>query len=258
MTGSSTAGNWRINLAFSVGGGGDHPFHKEERKQFSSSPKSWNRLYIYSFQFLPRKNNPHSSHYPHPQNTEPHVKPTMGETTSTLWYRKFLRTADNDQDFPVDAAVKRELHDDFFADFLQNHGGDEILCLDDLLRRFYGKNIYTPHTYCANNTTGKPDKYTFNIYAVADGAFIKDPIRDKVGEMTLKPWFNPHIRFVAVVHPTAVPPSGDKWTIFIVGSNELHSKERFLQVASWDPSIDEYRFFGVSLHCRCRYLHSEI
>lgn len=171
----------------------------------------------------------------------------MAASTAVVWYRIFLRTKENDQDFVIDEAVKKEISTDYFGNFLQYEGGDTILSLDGLLKRFYGKNVYAPATYRANHITDKP-AYSFNIYAVADGAFIDDPARNQeTVSPDKKPWFNPHIRFVAVIQPTETPPSGDKWSIFIVGSNELHSETRFLQVASWDPAINEYHFFGVSL-----------
>lgn len=98
-----------------------------------------------------------------------------------------------------------------------------------------------PDPFRTNSLPEKPE-YIFNIYCVADGCFIPNPVpTDHI------PWFNPHVRFIATVQPAVTPPTGN-WVIFIVGSSQLNAQagDSFLQVASWDPKINEYRYYGVS------------
>jgi hypothetical protein len=78
---------------------------------------------------------------------------------------------------------------------------------------------------------------------VADGGLIPWTDDDK-------DWFSQHIRFVAFVSAGSKgseTPFADStpqsWTLCIVGSNELESQRRFLQVASWDGKA--FRFYGV-------------
>lgn len=67
-------------------------------------------------------------------------------------------------------------------------------------------------------------------------------------------WFNPHIRFLAVVTNEG-SVAFDDWTLFIVGSDEFDSRERVLQAASWDVAGQMLRFYGV---CQDKLPHERL
>ena len=89
----------------------------------------------------------------------------------------------------------------------------------------------------ADNSAGRSQELDFHVFCVADGGSIN-------WSPKIASWFNPHIRFVAVVVTKGVDVfSTDSWTLCIVGSSSLDSEDAFLQVASWNGQV--FRFFGV-------------
>lgn len=84
-----------------------------------------------------------------------------------------------------------------------------------------------------------PTYFKFAIYVVADGGYIPHP---GPHDEAISNWFQPHLRYVAVVESANLV---DDWVLFIVGGSDVLNG--FLQVACWDSSISEYRFYSVSL-----------
>jgi hypothetical protein len=79
---------------------------------------------------------------------------------------------------------------------------------------------------------------------VADGSFVDAETKPK------EDWFNPHARLMAIIHTagenkSAFSTKQDEFTLCIVGSSDLHSNERFLQVASWNGLC--FRYYQVLL-----------
>ena len=95
-----------------------------------------------------------------------------------------------------------------------------------------------------NNLTEAEDSANFKLqtYVVADGTYI--PKKNQ------GPWYNAHVRLLSVVAPpsqnTVSDFTGLPWLFFIVGSSDLTSETRFLQVASWDKTT--FRFYQVGPH----------
>ncbi|GIJ84914.1 hypothetical protein Asppvi_003765 [Aspergillus pseudoviridinutans] len=138
---------------------------------------------------------------------------------NNLWWRRFTHGDQPDQDILADDAFLKNNFMDHFGILLQNVQLNCFLTFDQVIHTFWDKA-----------------DYYLQIFCVADGA-------DIAYNNSTSAWFDPGVRFAAVVSPKNIRPFQDtNWTIFIVGSAEFDSKERFLQVASWNG--DAFRFYG--------------
>ncbi|KAI9655095.1 MAG: hypothetical protein M1821_005578 [Bathelium mastoideum] len=136
-----------------------------------------------------------------------------GSKGSTIWVRKFTRDDSLDKDTPIDLTNRFE--GDPFADWLRQGNRTAYRVIDEVL------------TDISKETTN----YSLQIFVVGDGSYVS--------QANPRKWFNPHVRLLAVVKPTATPRS----LFFVVGPLEVTDPDRFLQVASWDGG--SLRFFAV-------------
>lgn len=74
---------------------------------------------------------------------------------------------------------------------------------------------------------------------VAEGAHVNRLKLPNKGEG----WFNPHCRLLGVVD---FKPQSSDTIIFIVGSDDVHNPERFLQAATWDGKA--FHYYAVWSH----------
>ncbi|KAF8453889.1 hypothetical protein BDZ91DRAFT_853126 [Kalaharituber pfeilii] len=137
-----------------------------------------------------------------------------------LWCRTFVRSEKPDIDRICTPDILQENFTDEFGKFLLN-GNSGKFTLDKVFSFFCDPK----------------NPYDLQVFAVADGSFISHPDPQKPENCS---WFNPHLRFVGLVSSLDHPERH----FFIVGSNEVESQDRFVQVASWDVTISEYRFYG--------------
>lgn len=92
-----------------------------------------------------------------------------------------------------------------------------------------------------------PSQYKVQTYAVMDGINV-------TWSEKIKEWFRPHLRFLYYVHSANVGAWNEgSLTLFIVGSPKLEgtSFDAFLQVASWDSTLQEFRFYAVRIFVFC-------
>jgi len=146
---------------------------------------------------------------------------------SNLFWREFTRNGAPDIDHPADVEFLAANFVDFFGKWLQDGQNSTTSTMDALTRAFFDK----------------PAKYETQVFLVADGSFVTKASRP-TGD-----WFNPHVRFLAIVTPPgkgadAFGSSTKEWTLAIVGSSLLKDSETFLQVISWNGKA--FRFYQVA------------
>ncbi|KAI9370725.1 hypothetical protein BJX61DRAFT_548777 [Aspergillus egyptiacus] len=137
-------------------------------------------------------------------------------TTPEIWHRQFTRVAGPEIDTLMTVQQQEELKDKF-GQFLKEESHWKLNTLDGILSYYYKHS---------------PGAYNLDIFMIADGAHVDLSKFSNQGDG----WFNPHCRIVGVVDFN--PQSND--IIFIVGSDEVHNKDRFLQAASWDGGAFHY------------------
>ncbi|KAJ4301338.1 hypothetical protein N0V90_003430 [Kalmusia sp. IMI 367209] len=140
-------------------------------------------------------------------------------STKDIWVRHFKRDAGDDEDTPATDEFKKQNFTDYFGQFLQQGTNRTIDTFDKLVTVFW------------NQAQPPNATVTFDTYAIADGAFID--------QKTVGSWFNPHLRFIAVIKPK---DKIAKWRLYIVGPDQVKATDRFLQVASWDGQV--FRFYA--------------
>ncbi|KAJ0426753.1 hypothetical protein BJY00DRAFT_306748 [Aspergillus carlsbadensis] len=141
---------------------------------------------------------------------------------ANLWWRQFGRNEQATQDLLAsDNFLSLQFVDEFGSLLRNTTNLTTLRTFDQVIRRFWGDS-----------------QHDVQIFCVADGADIQYDISRST-------WFDPAARFVAVVTKHGVQPFADNsWAIFIVGSDDFDSSDRFLQVASWDGHT--FRFYSVS------------
>ncbi|CAF9937153.1 MAG: hypothetical protein HETSPECPRED_010578 [Heterodermia speciosa] len=164
-----------------------------------------------------------------------------------LWRRKFTRDQGLDEDSEADPDLLNQLSEshDFFSEWLQQGQNAQLLSLNAVLSHFWSTSalVKSPTLeiriwrFHADNSADRSQEFDFHVFCVADGGSID-------WSPEIADWFNPHIRFIAVIVLKGADVfSTDSWTLCIVGSSSLDSKDAFLQVASWNGQV--FRFFGV-------------
>ncbi|KAJ5312239.1 hypothetical protein N7508_003069 [Penicillium antarcticum] len=139
-------------------------------------------------------------------------------TKPEIWNRVFTRDSNADTDTLVGVEQQQKFQDRF-GQFLQHDSHWTLNTLDGVLSYYYNLSIATPKL-C-----------NLRMFMIADGAHVnRSTLPDNGGK-----WFNPHCRVLGVVD---FKPQGD--IIFIVGSDDVHNSERFMQVASWDQKTFHY------------------
>jgi hypothetical protein len=141
---------------------------------------------------------------------------------TALYWRDFVRSKDADIDTVADSEFLKLNSADRFGTILQNVDRTTFMTFNEVSMWFYNKK----------------DEYRMEVYCVSDGAYIPtDIVRQK--------WYNPHVRLLTVLSDPAAPTAASSaWTIFVVGSAEINTRLRFLQVISWDGA--KFTFYGVS------------
>ncbi|KAK6352357.1 hypothetical protein TWF730_009186 [Orbilia blumenaviensis] len=165
--------------------------------------------------------------------------PDLRETPK-IYARTFTRSLDpdvQDVDTPVTEEFMQKNFTDRFGQLLYQPSPEgiyagNILDQDTLLK--YILSISTS----AGVLKPTPD-YAVQAFAVADAATIKYDAT-KLGD-----WYNPHLRFLYAVRATADGPGNyyESVTFLVVGSPNVTDPAGFLQAASWDPTISEFRFY---------------
>ncbi|ERF76404.1 hypothetical protein EPUS_06962 [Endocarpon pusillum Z07020] len=145
--------------------------------------------------------------------------------STDLWYRRFKRSDEDDEDLLADTAFREANFKDFFGQWLQRGQNANVNSFDEIMMEFWKDSQETP------------PKNSFNIFCAADGGFIQ-----WVPEKSS--WLSQEVRFVAFISSDDQPfqdRSDKSWTLCIVGSSALKSTTAFLQVASWDTKT--FRFY---------------
>lgn len=156
-----------------------------------------------------------------------------------VWWRRFARGDQSNQDFIADNAFLKDNFVDHFGHLLQKVELNAFLTFDQVIRTFWDNADYDLQIFCVADGGNRTLFFFFPKMA-----WLTDRLVDIVYNNSMSAWFDPGVRFAVVVTPKDVYPFKDNnWIIFIVGSAEFDSKERFLQVASWDGHA--FRFYSV-------------
>lgn len=143
-----------------------------------------------------------------------------------LWYREFVRSTAPDIDHEATQEFMTSTFTDIFGQSLftadaQGKYVGNLMSGDQLVNHYY------------INTS----EYKVQSFAVADG--ISVTYNDAIS-----PWFDSHLRLAHFVTSVAGSWNTASLRILIVGSPDVLSTGEFLQVASWDSTIQEFRFYG--------------
>jgi hypothetical protein len=150
--------------------------------------------------------------------------------THRLYWRKFTRDGEIDQDTVADEQFLADNFTDFFGKWLQQGNNAQIQSHDGLVLSFW-----------EDPNNADPAKYNVQTFMVADGGFFD---RSKHPDWT---WFRPAVRFLTLITIQNKPffsLTTDNWTLCIVGGarpKETSRNSSFLQVASWNGI--EFRFY---------------
>ncbi|EPE30986.1 hypothetical protein GLAREA_03953 [Glarea lozoyensis ATCC 20868] len=148
-----------------------------------------------------------------------------------LYRRIFNRSEAPNVDVLVEEDFRKYNLTDFFGGiWLTSPDNVKELTLNDVLLDFWSQS------------TSSTPRNSFDVFCVADGGGIPATTENSK-------WLNQLIRFAAFASGGANGPENpfedrdaSSWTLCIVGSQELNSTLRFLQVASWDTKV--FRYYG--------------
>ncbi|KAK6515999.1 hypothetical protein TWF281_004589 [Arthrobotrys megalospora] len=154
-----------------------------------------------------------------------------------IYARKFTRDPDphvQDEDDQVDEQFMDKNFTDRFG---------QLLYKPSVQQGLYAGNMLDQNTLMMYLTgvssNGTSADYIVQPFAVVDASTIKYDA-SKLGD-----WYNPHLRFLYVVTAAADGPHNyyETVTFFVVGSSNVPDPSGFLQCASWDPNVNEFRFY---------------
>ncbi|KAH8705827.1 hypothetical protein BGW36DRAFT_422365 [Talaromyces proteolyticus] len=142
-------------------------------------------------------------------------------TGPEIWHRKFTRVSGPDTEFLMEDSHQKDVLKDKFGQFLQESSHSSFLTFDQMVSYYYQE----PKLF--------PQPFQLRVSVVADGAHVQRsslPGKDKI-------WLNPHCRLLAVADFALV---NEQDVIFIIGSDDVHNSQRFLQAASWNGKNFHY------------------